>query len=70
MLEPVSYTFPAESDVFARPTIALTSPNAVPRWWMALWIATILMLGLVAVVAFAMPNIIERVNRANQEQVR
>ena len=50
MLEP--YQFPAEDQIFTRPTITLISPNAVPQWWMALWIATILMLGTVAAIAF------------------
>ena len=56
-----------EDQLFTRPTIALTSPNAIPKWTMALWIATILMLGIVALVSFAMPEIINRVNTQEEQ---
>lgn len=68
MLDPAPYTFPTEAEVFTRPTISLVSPNAVPQWTVALWIATILMFGILALAAFAIPDAFERVVSAHQEE--
>ena len=70
MLDPRTYEFPSEAEVFARPTIQLTSPNAIPQWKMALWIGTIWALSTVAIVAFTLPQTIERVNVAHMEDLK
>lgn len=57
-------------DRCATPTI--TIPPAMvdaSRWRIALCVATIISFAVVATVAFAMPEIIERVNAAHMEDI-
>lgn len=66
-MEPASYTFPTEEELFQRRVIMLRSANEVASWWIALHLTAIIALSIIGAVAFAWPDIVERVNSANQE---
>lgn len=61
---------PDNEGIVIRPTIQLVSPNEIQKWFYAMWLGTIAALGVLALVAFSMPEIIQRVNDATQEQQR
>lgn len=64
------YVFPPEEELFQRRVIELRSVNYVPRWWLYQYVAAMIALSVIGAVAFAWPEIVERVNDANQETVR
>lgn len=55
-----------EDQLFTRPTIELRSQHEINTWIIAAWVATIIALGTVGAVAFAMPEIVNRVNVAER----
>jgi hypothetical protein len=57
-----------EDFLFQRNVILLRTANPINRWWIALYFLTIIGFGTVGAVAFAMPDIIDRVNA--QEEVQ
>ncbi len=57
-----------EEGLFQQRVIFLKSANEVSGWFYAMWFGSIIAFGIVALVAFSMPEIIQRVNNAEISQ--